>query len=95
MDNYVNAAETLQNRIGNCRATFGGCDIRRYEQILIRKAAPLTGCGEDSGTAVAQPRRHCMADPFRAAGHENPPAIKFVRIGFEFMCVHQFCLQRL
>jgi hypothetical protein len=31
MDNDVDAAEALQNGVGNDRAAFGGGDIRRYK----------------------------------------------------------------
>jgi len=87
MDNDVNAAETLQNRIGNRRAAFSSRDVRPYEQIRIGNiAGPLTGSGEYRCRALAKPRGHRLPNPFCPAGYQDAIAIKFVRIDPEFIC---------
>src|SRR4051812_249061 len=77
MDNDVNAAEPLQNGICNGRAGFGSGDIPGYEQIG-NIAGPPTGSCEHCAAALPQPRRHSLADPFRAARYENALALKLV-----------------
>jgi hypothetical protein len=43
-------------------------------------ARTLTRNREDRRAGVAQPRGHCLANPFGSACDENAPAIKFMRI---------------
>src|SRR6266853_5270846 len=84
MDNDVDAAETITDRVGHDRAAFGGGNIRRDEQIGV---AQFGRCRSSGGkhlhTSLAQPRDHRFADPLSAARDECPAAIQFQIVAHE------------
>src|SRR5882724_2803411 len=84
MDNDVDAAEAITNRVGHDRAAFGSGNIRRDEQIGVGEVG---GCcssgGEDPDPGLAQSRDHRLADPLGAARDERPAAIQFETVAHE------------
>ncbi len=84
MHDDVDAAEALTNRVRHDRATFGGCNIRRDEQIRVGEFGRCcSGGGENPHARLAQPRDHGFADPLCAARDERPAAIQFETVGHE------------
>src|SRR6267142_1486709 len=89
MDDDVNAAEALANRSRQCRAAFGGRDVRRDEQARVPEITRLTAsCREERRTALAEPLCHGLPDTFGAASHETTPAGEFVGIDARFARRH-------
>src|SRR5438094_1227953 len=75
MDDDVDAAEAMKDRLGHDRAAFGSGDIRRNEQIGVGESGGRrTSGGEDLRTGLAQSRDHRCADPLGAARNEGPAA---------------------
>src|SRR5438067_54878 len=76
MDDDVDAAEAITNRVDHDRAAFGGGDVRRDEQIVGEPGGCSSSGGEDPRTGLAQPRDHRLADPLGTARDERPAAIQ-------------------
>src|SRR5437879_12650467 len=77
MDDDVDAAEAMKDRLGHDGAAFGSGDIRRNEQIGVGESGGRrTSGGEDLRTDLAQSRDRRCADPLGAARNERPAAIQ-------------------
>src|SRR6266700_2763976 len=78
MDNNIDAAESITNRVGHDRAAFGSGNIRRDEQIGVGKfGGRCSSGGENVHTSLAQPRDHRFADPLGTTRDERPATIQF------------------
>src|SRR5882724_6521734 len=84
MDDDVDAAEAITNRVGHDRAAFGGGNISRDEQIGVGEfGGYCSSGGEDLRTSLAQPRDHRFADALGAARDERPAAVQFETVAHE------------
>src|SRR5260221_3015614 len=78
MDNDVDAAEAITNRVGHDRTALGSGNIRRDEQIGVGKFGRCCSSGgEYLHTSLAQPRDYRFADALGAARDERPKAMQF------------------
>jgi hypothetical protein len=86
MDNNIDAAEAITNRVGHDRAAFGRGNVRRDEQIGVGKfGGSFSSGGQNPHTSVAQSRDHRFADPLGAARDERPSAIQFQIVAHDIL----------
>src|SRR5258706_7179422 len=84
MDEDVDAAETVTNRIGYDRAAFGSCNSRRNEQLGVGKLGRFGSSGREHFHALlAQPYDHRLANSLGAARDERPASLQFEILAHE------------
>src|SRR5438270_14084277 len=84
MDNNVNAAEAIVNRVGHDGAAFGRGNIRCDKQIGFAQFSRCRSSGgEDLRTSLAQSRDHRFADPLCSTRDERAAAIQFEIVAHE------------
>src|SRR5258708_1936420 len=96
MDDDVDAAEALVNRLGHCSPACGRSDIRGHKKVFIRKITWRLGSrNENPRTGPTQSRRYGLAYSSRAASNENTLTIKFMWNGGRCIkALHLFSLHR-